>query len=727
MVGNSPAGRSTRCVLLLRVCILALAGTSGRTTAQVLTAASAPALTYSNVATEAFLNRAQAVSDALTGASFLPVESFSNATVIVEGHSTLPAGRVFARCCEYEFRDGMLREIRRRDLFEDKGPDSLILRHLTNEVLMLKTELATNRALEVLRLLGYETNRISQDYQITVHDVHMEGSPIRNGGPNFPRDLHFYGELMSREKIKMTVNFTRTDINALTDSRAAGSHPEITLLATTGELLEAWWLPNTEALTSLKFGGPEPIKIPQAADFAPALFFSATRKLTDAEAAATNLEVAPIVREAWSELQLKLGTNRPYSILVCDNLNDPAAIAREMTALAGETPWAGVSRFFRFDLPFERERSEKLAIDKRGIALLAISGPVETRLALITELEERKLPPGPGLGVTTDPEKIKEVLQEQENDRKLNEEVRQRLTPRLDKLLDQLGLPGSFPDHELVPMEGAAVFPSSSLFENELRSRLRGKAMVGTVSSSQPGGGVTYFNGEFFTNGIAVLRLSGFLPLQYNNSAVLAASWARMTNSARHPGPMTEAERLDTLRAGSAQRWISGEATRPIYELTAAFGPNPLESIVTMVGLGTIRLLREADKLEVFEIKSQEIPESPPKGVPTVEGYELVARGKTLGPESAREFADSVLTEQNYAMTSCAWHPVIVFRAWRGEKFVSLVVCFQCTEASFSYLDAAERPTREPLPFQFYGARSTLLRLAKEALPDSSILQGIAH
>jgi len=200
---------------------------------------------------------------------------------------------------------------------------------------------------------------------------------------------------------------------------------------------------------------------------------------------------------------------------------------------------------------------------------------------------------------------------------------------------------------------------------------------------------------------------------------------------------MTEAERLDTLRAGSNSRLISDEAMRPIRDLTGAFGPNPLENVVRALDLETIRLLQEADKLEVFEIKSRDrlilpsgdLMEPPAKGTPELEGYELIARGKTLGRESAREFADAVLTGENFGggMTRCTWHPVVVFRTWRGNEHLSLVVCFQCTEARFSYLDAAEKPGREPPGFHPYGARSTLLRLAKEALPDSPVLQGIAH
>ena len=120
--------------------------------------------------------------------------------------------------------------------------------------------------------------------------------------------------------------------------------------------------------------------------------------------------------------------------------------------------------------------------------------------------------------------------------------------------------------------------------------------------------------------------------------------------------------------------------------------------------------------------------EPPAKGTPKIEGYELIARGKTLGRESAREFADAVLTGENFrgVLTSCNWNPVVVFRAWRGSEHVSLVVCFQCT-GGFNFLirSDAEKPRREPLPFQFYGARSTMLRLAKEALPNSPVLRGI--
>ena len=144
----------------------------------------------------------QTVSGALTGAGFLPVESFSDATVILEGHASHPSGRVFAKCGEYEFRNGLLQMIRRRDLFEDKGPDSLILRHLTNEVLVLKMEAATGRALEVLRLLGYEINYISRDYKINVVDDEMDAYPPARTGPDFPRDLHFFGELRLRARQK---------------------------------------------------------------------------------------------------------------------------------------------------------------------------------------------------------------------------------------------------------------------------------------------------------------------------------------------------------------------------------------------------------------------------------------------------------------------------------------------------------------------------------------------
>jgi hypothetical protein len=241
------------------------------------------------------------------------------------------------------------------------------------------------------------------------------------------------------------------------------------------------------------------------------------------------------------------------------------------------------------------------------------------------------------------------------------------------------------------------------------------------------GGGVTYCNGRLLTNGIVVLRMSGFLPLQENVSHLMALRLASLTNS-----PNFDPEKLRMLQSRGPMRLLSGEAINPVRELAYAFGPNPLEDLVHFFGMGEIKMLRQADKLEVFEIRS-ELPESSPiqssaipPGTPVLEGYKQVAQGKTLGREAAQEFAAALLTEKNgiRAMSSCLFRPVVVFRAWRGQEVASLIVCFHCNEAVFKFYDADGKLTRSTHPFSFSG-REVVLRLARDALPGSRVLSEI--
>ncbi|MGD0413274.1 MAG: hypothetical protein ABSC18_16400 [Verrucomicrobiota bacterium] len=477
--------------------ILTLLGAAAM--ARSVPAAPAPSTTYSNLARAALLKRAEEVSHSLTEGGFLPAESFTNATVVLEGQSTHPSATVFASCCDYVFNQGFLVGILRRDLFEDKGPDSLIIRHLTNEVLTLTPQAATNRALEVLRRLSHPTNGLQEVFEFYVHDDIMMGVSLQDAGPNFPKDLILGEELRSRKKIKITVGMHPAGRTA---SAEPGSNPgdcSVDFLATTGELLEARPPWKFEVLSGLGIQGLDQITLPEASDFAPPLFVSATRKLTGAETRATDLGAEALVREAWHELATKLGSNRPQCIFIFDNLNNPADVAAAVRARAGETPWAGVSRFFRMDLPFDRALMERLAQDKRGVSLLAICGRVETRLELLSGLNSVQMPTAVQLA-TPDGQQRSKQLYDQE---------RQRLAPRLGDLVDRLRLPQFFPDHALFLLQGGNTYPSSDIVVDELQSRLLGKAQV--VGKSV-GPGVTYFNGKFFTNAMVVLRLSGFLP-----------------------------------------------------------------------------------------------------------------------------------------------------------------------------------------------------------------------
>jgi hypothetical protein len=388
-----------------------------------------------------------------------------------------------------------------------------------------------------------------------------------------------------------------------------------------------------------------------------------------------------------------------------------------MTALAGEIPWAGVSHFFRFDLPFDSAEVRHVAEGRRGIRLLAICGGVETRLEALPDLRSMP-PPGP-----------KELANPggQEKWRQISEQERVQLGPRIDELLERLRMPEEFPDHAVFLLCPTIPFPSGRIIENELPSRLRGKAQVisvmGENESGSIGDGLTYCNGKLLTNGIAVLCVSGFLPLQQDTTRLMALHLASLTNS-----PGYSAETLRMLQASPPARILSGEAIVPVRELAYAFDPHPLEALLHFFGLEQIKMLQEVDKLEVFEIKPPQRESQTPAGARTVEGSELVAQGKTLGSQAAQEFASTLLNEQNGigAMSDCEWRPVIVFRAWRGNESAALLVCFQCNESVFRFYDAAGKLVRDTHPF-FFAGRDVLLRLAREALPESPTLKSIAR
>src|SRR5262249_11710635 len=137
---------------------------------------------------------------------------------------------------------------------------------------------------------------------------------------------------------------------------------------------------------------PEQITIGRTSDFAAPMLVPATRRLSALEATAATIPVAAFVRDDWSALQQKLGTNNPKCILVCENLNDPNAVETVMNDLARDIPCAGVSHLFRFDLPFEQRQLEMLAKDKRGVSLLAVCCGVEAQLEILSGLPTIQTP-----------------------------------------------------------------------------------------------------------------------------------------------------------------------------------------------------------------------------------------------------------------------------------------------------------------------------------------------
>jgi hypothetical protein len=661
---------------------------------------------YQDLATQRLVNRAREISEALTKAGFLPAESFTNPTVLLEGQSAHPSGQVFFGRCEYEFREGLPSTIRRQDLFEDKGPESLILTHLTNTVLTLSTNSAPEHAQKLLRLLGYDVNRMREVFSFKPHDDLMTGYPIRRAGPDFPKDLHFFGELISREKIKIMVNFRPADESAVKDRFLAEGRVEF--LATTGELLEAWWLPGSDLCLQLGIAAPKQIVVEDADDLKPPFFVSVTNRSEHGENIGSD-EVLTLVREAWRDLSVKLGTNKPGCILVCDNLNRPASIAHEVAALAGEIPWAGISHWFRLDLPFEPTKILELAKGKRGLSLLAIGGTVETRLEIV-----------PGLDETPRREEDLNTPAGQEAWKAFHSLQKEALQDRVESLWTRLDVDHGGPDNVLFIMSPRSTYPASVLIES-LESRLRGKgqleAMFGTGRYPPAGDGITYFNGTLHTNTAAVLRLAGFLPLAPNHYGMLQRAAALGTNL-----PANYAQRMAALRSPTEIRLVSGAVLLPMRELASSFGPHPLEDVVSVLGEPGIEILRNAERVEIFRIKSNRADDLSTPGRPAIEGYEILAQTEQ-GREFATKVSGALVSERNQfgIGKGCGFSPGVAFRIWKGKESGVVIVCFQCNDLALTFYDSSGSEIKRT-SFDFVLNRSLLLGLARRALPSDSVL-----
>jgi hypothetical protein len=669
--------------------------------------AQAMAMTYSNLAVRALLTRAQDASQALTAAGFLPPESFARATIQLQGQSTHPSAEIRAQRCWYDFRDGYLTDIRRREICEAVGADNPFLRHMTNHVLSLFLSDAPRRAFEVLQRLSYPSDRLRNIGQVQVDDDLLSISPVRDSISQYPIDLKFFGEILSREKIDIKVNLSWPGEKATSGFKRKPPDTRIEFLATTGELLEAMFLPDKETLSEHGVIGPDQITIAEASDFSPPVFVSAIRRLTDAEAVLQKGDSAGVIREAWDELESKLGSNRPKCVLVCENLNDPAAVAAEMKVLVGETPWAGVSHFFRFDLPFDRAQMERTALGKRGVSLFAICGDVDTQFEILSGLENE---PALEWDESLTPEGL-------EKEQTICDNTAHRLAPSLEDLIRRLHLSNSAPDQILFPIQGGYVYPASIMIQDELQMRLRGKkvgvfANWGATDTPHLSGNITYFNGNFYTNAVVVLRLSGYLPLQPDLLWQMKVHAASYSNS-----PNFDPQQLNGLKAAGPSRITGNEIWRPIRDAITAFKPSSLENLIALFGADQIRFLRQCDKLEVVEINSDRVGAS---NTATIEGFKVVTPGSALGAEAARDLVATLLDESNIVWHSSGfdWRPAVVFRLWHEKECATLVVSFYSPKAYISFYDSSGHLTRRSRPFVFRD-RETFAGLARQALPGS--------
>lgn len=645
--------------------------------------AQSESLSYSNFVATLLVSEAKYLAKSLK----LPEtweEVPRDTNVRVDGKYSGPRGRVTTGRFDYEFFSGTLRHLRRTDLFQDKGPDSPILRHLTNEVLALTPKAAGQRAVDLLAQLSFDTKALREVYHLRVSDDLMTAHPIRNGGPSFPKELRFFGELISRKKIKITVKFVRKS-----GQRSPGSidfgDVRVEFLATTGELLSLW-LSGIEELERSGVYKPRVISVVRAADFSPPRYFQVTRSIEVREESPDSTQVAEVFEGAWRELTQQLGTNQPKGFLACDNLNVPDLIQREIRRRSPGVPLAGVSHRWRLDLPLEPSQSAEVARERRGFSLAAICGGVEVQFVPVQ---------GTGDSSLTRPNAS--------DWNQMRMDVGRQLAPQLETLCDRLELRGTNVEHAVFSFSaGEGMVPM--IFNDVLASRLRERSTpvlaVESLGRLWRGGGGVYSDGSLLSNAIVVLRLSGHLPLEFDSSSVL-------------------------LRRPPTRR-LANEVSGPISLVLSAFGPNPLEEVVEQFGGRIIRILKEADRVDSYRIRSNNPDDLSRPGRPNIAGHEIIRSGKTQPKGFATKLGAALLNERNGfgVAKMCIWSPGVVFKAWRGKESVTVMICFECDDLTVKAHDA-DGQVIGSTGFDFSANRPSLVALAKQAFPADSRIQSL--
>ena len=146
-----------------------------------------------------------------------------------------------------------------------------------------------------------------------------------------------------------------------------------------------------------------------------------------------------------------------------------------------------------------------------------------------------------------------------------------------------------------------------------------------------------------------------------------------------------------------------------------------LVRIENLVDQSSRRILASVTRIETYRIH----PEFRRDAEDKILNFEILARGSTLeGPEVVK-LGSQLLEKDNFmfdARKTCAIRPGVVFRVYRDEAFVDIVICFECEMLGF-YSGPSKNPrgTWE----DFDPIHDRILRLAKKAFPDDSTIQDL--
>ena len=140
-----------------------------------------------------------------------------------------------------------------------------------------------------------------------------------------------------------------------------------------------------------------------------------------------------------------------------------------------------------------------------------------------------------------------------------------------------------------------------------------------------------------------------------------------------------------------------------------------------LLGDKTVRVLKAADRVEVFRIKSQRDPAAQN----TIGGFPIISAGREQGADFRHQLAHVLLADSSYEWNmakGCTFDPGVAYRVWSGSDSIVVLDCFNCDEVGFI---ADEKAPGTMVIHDADPGRPQLLKLAKEALPQDAAIQSL--
>lgn len=149
-------------------------------------------------------------------------------------------------------------------------------------------------------------------------------------------------------------------------------------------------------------------------------------------------------------------------------------------------------------------------------------------------------------------------------------------------------------------------------------------------------------------------------------------------------------------------------------------------------------LLNKPTKIEAFKMADDfAISSGKANSKNTVAGFTFESKKSVTGNSFALRLSDLVLKPQTYSYLhkACGFRPTVAYRFWKGEKSVTILLCFGCNQLVASQDGApvqdfvslrghTQCPTRFTEEFDLY--RPELLELTKNMFPNDKTIQALS-